>query len=248
VLHPPPFAAAAAANAPPPPRLPPQKQPFLSSQEVSGTVFTFDEATDCLVIKEPGTHGGVHNVRVLRASAVRSVADVKPPPQPSSSSSAAADAARSSPSEALARSVLGPLPCVDLARAKEREARALRQAQADLAKVGVGVTREAQALFDALAKTMPCEWVAAAAAASAGARGAGAAAAAAAAGQQQQQQQRHTGEIAVLDCVVIRPPYGPADCAALPGAEAQAAAAAGALERVKKVLKAARERLGLENA
>lgn len=95
----------------------------------------------------------------------------------------------------------------------------------------MGVTREAQALFDALAKTMPCEWRRAAAEGQAGKGG---------------QEAKH-GEIAVLECVVVRPPYTPADCAALPGAEAQAAAASGALERVRKVLKAARERLGLDS-
>jgi hypothetical protein len=181
-------------------------------QEVAGTVFTFDEATDCLVLKESGTHGGVHNVRILRASAVKSVSEAVKPPS---------EDARG-PVAALARSVMGPLPHVDLQRAKEREARALKQAQADLAKVGVGVTREAQALFDALAKTMPCEW------------------------RQQGGEAKH-GEIAVLECVVVRPPYTPADCAALPGAEAEAAAASGALARVRKVLKAARERLGLDS-
>jgi protein LSM12 len=168
-------------------------------------------------------------VRVLRASAVRAVASAHPPPGSDELGAAAA----------LARSVLGPLPQIDLGRAKEREARALRQAQADLAKVGVGVTREAQALFDALAKTMPCEWrqqqqEQAGGGTGAGARGAGGGAT--------------NGEIAVLECVVVRPPYGPGECAALPGAEAEAGAESGALERVRKVLKAARERLGLAEA
>jgi hypothetical protein len=214
------------------PFFPPQKTRNTRhrTQEVAGTVFTFDAATDSLVLKEAGTHGGVHNVRILRASAVRSVAEAAPPP----------DAAAEGPAAALARSALAPLPHVDPARAREREARALRQAQADLAKVGVGVTREAQALFDALAKTMPCEWRQQQQRQQGGA-GAGAAAAAAAAAVGH-------GEIAVLECVVVRPPYTPADCAALPGPEAEAAAGAGALERVRKVLKAARERLGLLDA
>jgi len=69
------------------------------------------------------------------------------------------------------------LPAVDDARAAKRLEDAVRAAEAEAERQGVGVTRQAQQLFDALSKTYPCRW-------------------------------RET-TIAVLDSVLIRPPYTP---------------------------------------
>jgi len=50
------------------------------------------------------------------------------------------------------------LPYIDVQRCRDREERAVQAAAVEAAKVGNNVTAEAQQVFNALAKTMPCTW------------------------------------------------------------------------------------------
>lgn len=50
------------------------------------------------------------------------------------------------------------IPIVDADRTKVREDRAVRNARLEALKIGEGVTEEAQIIFNALSKTLPCRW------------------------------------------------------------------------------------------
>ncbi|KXZ43037.1 hypothetical protein GPECTOR_106g131 [Gonium pectorale] len=107
-----------------------------TGEEVSGVVFAFDKPSNLLVIKENGSHSGVSNIRLIKANGVREVLSSVEPEKPFDLE----------------------LPHVDLERCRKREEKALQQAELESSRVGHGVTKEAQAIFDALVKTMPCVW------------------------------------------------------------------------------------------
>lgn len=82
-----------------------------------------------------------------------------------------------------------------------------QQAESDMAKVGEGVTKEAQGVFDSLSRTLPCVWSGKA--------------------------------ILVMESVLVMPPYTVDAVSAVGGGDNAA------LERIKRVLAAERQRLGL---
>lgn len=105
-------------------------------EEISATIFAYDAPSDMLLLKEKGSHNGVCNLRLLSGSCVATVISEQQP---------------KGPVDLL-------LPEVDTERSKKREEKALKQAEADYDRVGVGVSKEAQAIFEALCKTLPCHW------------------------------------------------------------------------------------------
>eukprot|EP00967_Tisochrysis_lutea_P030379 scaffold35661_cov20-Tisochrysis_lutea.AAC.2 len=85
---------------------------------------------------QPGAHHGVNNVRILNSKNIARMLSDEPPSQPYDPH----------------------LPAINLEKCKLREKKALEQAAQQAKRVNSGVTTEAQCIFEALNKTLPCEW------------------------------------------------------------------------------------------
>ncbi|KAK7348690.1 hypothetical protein VNO80_23306 [Phaseolus coccineus] len=104
--------------------------------EFEGQVVTFDRPSNILVLQEASKHGPRRNIRLLKANYIKDFTFLGQAEDP-----------------------LDPTNCfLDLAALQAREEVAIRQAEADAERIGVGVTSEAQSIFDALSKTLPVRW------------------------------------------------------------------------------------------
>ncbi|KAJ6718984.1 LSM12-like protein, partial [Salix purpurea] len=100
-------------------------------EEFDGQVITFDRPSNILVLQEGSKPGPKRNIRFLKANYIKQLSFLGQAEDP-----------------------LDIKKCyIDLHRLQAREELAVRQAEADAERIGVGVTAEAQSIFDALSKT-----------------------------------------------------------------------------------------------
>ena len=106
-------------------------------QDVSGIIFgcTLEGPHKVIVLQQPGSTPFHTTLRIIKQDYIESVSECTIPDE--------------DPVEP---------PIVDERRSREREEKAVRAAELDAAKIGIDVTEEAQAVFDSLAKTLPCKW------------------------------------------------------------------------------------------
>ncbi|KAI9028537.1 anticodon-binding domain-containing protein [Hyaloraphidium curvatum] len=133
---------------------------------VEGQIFAYDETTNCVVLQSPaaardapngqsgrqGVRLGKFDFHFLKISAVKDVVPISPPAGGPAASPASPSSAADPASE------LVPVGNLNIDKVIQRENAAVRLERERLARIGVGVTKEAQHIFDALAKTMPCAW------------------------------------------------------------------------------------------
>ncbi|XP_010272019.1 PREDICTED: protein LSM12 homolog A [Nelumbo nucifera] len=105
-------------------------------EEFEGQIITFDRPSNILVLQEGSKTGPRRNVRFLKANYIKEFNLLGQAEDP-----------------------LDLKKCyLDLNSLQAREESAIRQAEIEAERIGVGVTSEAQSIFDALSKTLPVHW------------------------------------------------------------------------------------------
>jgi hypothetical protein len=89
------------------------------------------------VLHKPGANRFHMNITIVKDEFIESISDIE------------------APTEVEAEDYI---PFVDSERTKLRESKAVRNAQIEADKIGEGVSEEAQCIFNALSKTLPCRW------------------------------------------------------------------------------------------
>jgi len=106
--------------------------------EFEGEIFSYDVNTNCVVVSQTSSHSTLKKTfRVIRTPFIKEITCLgtqKP------------------------ETVDTNLPPVNIQKIRFKQEQALRGMYEEVQRIGVGVSKEAQDIFNALAKTLPCHW------------------------------------------------------------------------------------------
>lgn len=108
--------------------------------EYEGEMFGYDTNSNCIILQEPEDMPN-RSYRVLMLPFVENVQVLSVP---------SADVMQ----EALQKQ----FPAINMRKLAAREQQALQKAHENMLRIGVGVSPEAQTIFNALSRTLPCRW------------------------------------------------------------------------------------------
>ncbi|MBW0465699.1 hypothetical protein O181_005414 [Austropuccinia psidii MF-1] len=111
---------------------------------VEGNLWCYDPITGVVILDSPGSGKGKQTFRMVKVNQVREVQLGEPIESP--------------PPAALVSKILEPVRPINVTAIAMREAQAVKADDARRARIGHGVSRWAQEIFDALGKTLPVRW------------------------------------------------------------------------------------------
>lgn len=113
---------------------------------VEGKIWCYDPVPGVVILESPGTSKGRLTYRMIKVNQIKDlqVGDLIDPIPPNSSS--------------IIPKILEPVRPINVTAIAMREAHAVKADDARRARIGHGVSRWAQEIFDALGKTLPVRW------------------------------------------------------------------------------------------
>ncbi|KAG2224132.1 hypothetical protein INT45_000147 [Circinella minor] len=109
-----------------------------SNEEIQGRIYTYDRMTNSIASTQHTTRKGL-GFRIIKISHIKEVLSNE-------------EMNNNDTTNYL------PINYVQVERLNQRELNGVKHMRQRVAKMGVGVTKEAQDIFDALSKTLPCRW------------------------------------------------------------------------------------------
>jgi len=107
-------------------------------EEFEGEIFSYDVVTNCVVLQQLSNAQSLlkKNFRIVKTNFIKEVIYI----------------GKSNETQNL------ELPAVNISRIRNKASNALKTMKDEAARIGVGVSEEAQGIFNALSKTLPCVW------------------------------------------------------------------------------------------